>query len=199
MRVTGSAATVTAAGGRLGPPSTPDPSAGSRSPQVARDGAPGRRDRPVVEDRSGAEASRPSVLLVEDEEDLRRVVRRYLELSGEFTIFGEAGHGAEALERVSRDDGAAPDIVLLDLVMPTMDGWEALPRLVRRLPTTMVVVLSALDAALEEGRALHAGAFAYVEKTAIGPGFTERLLGLHRDFLRALGGETVWSPQPRRT
>lgn len=136
-----------------------------------------------------------SVLIVEDEEDLRYIVRRYLELSDRFEVFGEAGHGREALDLVA---STAPDIVLLDLVMPVMSGRDALPQLVRRLPRTMVVVLSALDPALEGGPALQAGAFAYLEKAAIGPTFTDRLSELHRDFRRALGGETVWSRQPPR-
>lgn len=138
---------------------------------------------------------RPSVLLVEDEADLRRLVRRYLERSEAFTIAAEAENGQEALEVLA---SSQPDIILLDLVMPVMGGHEALPKLVRTAPRSMIVILSALDAAVEEDAALSAGAFAYVEKTSIGASFSQTLLDLHGRFTRALDGETVWAPEPPR-
>lgn len=136
-------------------------------------------------------AQPPSVLLVEDEPDLRRLVRRHLERSRAFRVAGEAGDGTEALRLAAADE---PDIVLLDIVMPTMDGREALPRLLRIVPRSMVIVLSALSAVEEEEPALVAGAFAYVEKTHLGAGFCDLLTDLHQRFRRALSGETVWAP-----
>ena len=69
-------------------------------------------------------APRPRVLLVDDYPDAREMYREYLHLSG-FDVV-EATNGAEALQRASE---AWPDIILMDLALPVMDGWEATRRL----------------------------------------------------------------------
>ena len=67
---------------------------------------------------------RPRVLLVDDYPDAREMYREYLRLSG-FDVV-EATNGVEALQRAS---DAGPDIILMDLALPVMDGWEATRRL----------------------------------------------------------------------
>jgi CheY-like chemotaxis protein len=69
------------------------------------------------------------VLVVDDEDDLRTVASMFLEMRGHDAIV--AGSAAEAFERIAAD---SPDVVLLDLRMPGMDGWEVLERLERSRP-----------------------------------------------------------------
>ena len=71
-----------------------------------------------------AKAERPRVLLVDDYPDAREMYSEYLEFSG-FDVI-EAANGMEALQRAV---DAAPDIILMDLSLPVMDGWEATRRL----------------------------------------------------------------------
>ncbi len=83
-------------------------------------------------------ASRKSVLIVEDDEDLRRLYRTALLLEG-FEVI-EAGDGLEALSRIDR---AQPDIIVLDLVLPTLDGIAvrqeiAAHALTREIPIVVV-------------------------------------------------------------
>jgi CheY-like chemotaxis protein len=80
------------------------------------------------------------VLVADDVEDSRFLVRRFLERSGEFVVVAEASNGKQAVEMVEEH---TPDLALLDLVMPVMDGLEALPLVRQASPETTVVVLSA--------------------------------------------------------
>lgn len=146
------------------------------------------RERPVETEHD----DQPSVLLVEDEADLRRLIRRRLERAGRFVIVGEAGDGVEAIELATE---LQPQILLLDLLMPRLDGREALPTLVQRAPRTMVVVLSALQASDEEVPAVAAGAFAYLEKTVLGSDMCDVIESLHQRFRNALDGRTAWAPE----
>lgn len=101
------------------------------------------------------------VLLCDDAAELRRLVAVLLELDGGFELVGEAADGEQAVELAGRH---APDLVLLDLSMPVMDGLEALPLLRDASPGSRVVVYSGLDAARMESRARELGAHAYLEK-----------------------------------
>ena len=64
------------------------------------------------------------VLVADDLEDSRYLVRRFLERSGQFVVVAEASNGKQAVELVEQH---TPDLALLDLAMPVMDGLEALP------------------------------------------------------------------------
>ena len=101
------------------------------------------------------------VVLADDVDRIRAVIRELLELDGRFSVVGEAPDGLEAISVVARE---RPDAVVLDVCMPIMDGLEALPYILERSPETSVVVLSSHDARQLAGRALEAGAAAYVEK-----------------------------------
>lgn len=83
---------------------------------------------------------RTRVLLVDDTEDIRLLYRIALESHAEFEIFGEAGNGQEALDALI--DGC-PDAILLDVMMPVMDGLTALPLLVQRCPDVRITVVTA--------------------------------------------------------
>lgn len=82
-----------------------------------------------------------SLMLVEDNHDIRRALRDLFTLEG-FDVH-EAGNGREALD--SLDAGADPSMIVLDLMMPLMDGWEFLRHMQERPErTTPVVVLTSL-------------------------------------------------------
>jgi DNA-binding NarL/FixJ family response regulator len=101
------------------------------------------------------------LLLCDDAADYRALVRTVLADDDDFEIVGQAGHGRECLERVPE---VRPDVVLLDVDMPLMNGFEALPRLRETAPETRVVVLSTAYTPELERRALDLGAVAYLEK-----------------------------------
>jgi len=100
----------------------------------------------------------PRVLVVDDEPQILRFLQPALEASGNAVL--HARTGAEALRAAAN---AAPDIVILDLGLPDMDGRQVLKQ-VRRFSKVPVVVLSARDAEAEKIDALDAGADDYVEK-----------------------------------
>ena len=100
------------------------------------------------------------VVIVDDTPDLRDLLRMALE-SGGFNVVAEAGDGAEAIE-VAR--AHVPDVILLDLAMPVMDGLEALPTLRELCPDAKIVVLSGFGAAQMTRRAMAAGADGYLQK-----------------------------------
>ena len=111
-----------------------------------------------------AKPNRPRVLLVDDYPDAREMYTEYLEFSG-FDVV-EAGNGMEALERAV---DASPDIILMDLSLPVMDGWEATRRLKadRRTAGIPVVALTGHAlAGISEG-AKKAGCDAFVTKPCL--------------------------------
>ena len=101
------------------------------------------------------------VLLVDDVRDLRTLLRMALEGEGSFEVVAEAENGLEAIEQAALHQ---PDLVVLDLSMPVLDGLEALPRILQSAPGARVVVLSGFDGSRMRAPALAAGAVAYVEK-----------------------------------
>jgi CheY-like chemotaxis protein len=116
------------------------------------------------------------LFLCDDNPDYRRLVQLVLERAGH-EIVGEAGDGLEAIERAP---AAAPDVVLLDLNMPRMNGFEALPPLRERLAgDTRIVVLTTGQAPHERQRALDAGADAFIVKP-------ERVFSLDDELAAAL-------------
>ena len=107
--------------------------------------------------------SRPAVrvVVVDDNEDMRLLLRASLEQHDDFTVVGEAGDGAAALEVAT---AARPDLVILDRNMPRVDGLQALPRLRAVLPeATIVMFTSHADAGLRRA-AMAAGADQVHEK-----------------------------------
>lgn len=144
---------------------------------------------------SASDAPTPArVVTVEDDPDVRALLRVLFRRSDRFDLVAEAKDGDGAVEIIV-DAGA--DIVLLDLLLPGLDGRDLLPTLVEKAPETMVAVLSALRAEDEAERSLSAGAFAYLEKSLLGPQLIDELVRLHSRFQRALMGETVWAPEIR--
>ncbi|MDP9435433.1 MAG: response regulator transcription factor [Actinomycetota bacterium] len=97
-------------------------------------------------------------LVVDDDADVRGLVRALLERSG--AIVREAADGREALRLLYE---ARPDVIVLDVAMPQLDGWQTLER-IRDLSDVPVLMLTARDTELEKVRGLRAGADDYVTK-----------------------------------
>jgi CheY-like chemotaxis protein len=111
-----------------------------------------------------SKADRPRVLLVDDYPDAREMYSEYLQFSG-FDVV-EAANGVEALERAIED---VPDIILMDLSLPVMDGWEATRRLKSDTRTADIPVVALTGHALagiSEG-ARKAGCDAFVTKPCL--------------------------------
>lgn len=123
------------------------------------------------------------VLLADDHQILRDGIRRGLESAGE-TVVAEAANGEEAVELAAQH---GPDLVLMDLSMPVMDGVQATKLIKESSPQVKVVVLSMHDDPSQTRAALEAGAVGYLSK---GTSFFDVL-----DTLRRVHeGEEVLSP-----
>jgi two-component system, NarL family, response regulator LiaR len=110
-------------------------------------------------------AARVRVLIVDDHAIVREGLKKYLQALGEFEIVGEAATGEAAVEMATT---AAPQVVLMDLVMPVMDGIEATRKLHESLPGIKVIVLTSFADDDKLFPALRAGAVAYLLKD-VGP------------------------------
>ncbi len=122
-----------------------------------------------------ADNGRFAVLLVDDADDLRLMLRLNLEDGGRFVVVGEAADGAEGVA-LARD--LQPDLVLLDIAMPVQDGFAALPEIRRVAPEARVVVLSSFEEQRLGRRAAHLGATAFLEKSMAPDQLVARLLEL---------------------
>jgi DNA-binding NarL/FixJ family response regulator len=102
------------------------------------------------------------VLVVDDAVDLRGIIRILLDLEDDFDVVAEASTGAEAV-RLSRE--LQPDLVVLDVAMPGMDGLDALSEMRHVAPEAKVVMFSAHDNARTVDSARQRGAAGYIDKT----------------------------------
>lgn|SRR5688500_14663738 len=101
------------------------------------------------------------VLLVDDVSDLRMLFRKALSRDDRVLVVGEAGDGIEAIERAGE---LHPDVILLDLAMPRLDGLRAIPRLHEVAPGTRILVFSGFSSPKIAQRAIDSCATAFVEK-----------------------------------
>jgi two-component system NarL family response regulator len=125
-----------------------------------------------------------SVMLVDDHALLRTGVANIINQEADLRVVAEAGNGLEALEVYDR---VKPDVTLLDLRMPMMEGVEVVRRLRERDPRARVIILTTYDTDEEITRALRAGAKAYVLKDIS----ADELLACIRDVL---AGKTYLAP-----
>ena len=101
------------------------------------------------------------VLIVDDHAVVRQGLRSLLELQEEIEVVGEAANGLEAVDQTSR---FLPDVVLMDLVMPEIDGIEATRRIRAVSPSTQVIVLTSFSEDEQVFSAIKAGALSYLLK-----------------------------------
>lgn len=125
------------------------------------------------------------LVVVDDHTLFRRGLIRLLDEMPEFTVAGEAGDGASALDVIRR---AAPDVVLLDINMPEMNGLEALRQIRRESPDLPILMLTISRDDESMLSAINGGANGYLLKNA------EPEM-LRDSILRVLGGESILSPE----
>jgi len=126
-----------------------------------------------------------SVLLADDHAVVRQGLRAFLELQGDITVVGEAGDGQEAIEMAQE---LLPDVVLMDLVMPHLDGIEATRQICRLSPGTRVMVLTSFAEDDKLFPAIKAGAMGYLMKDVSPAELAEAVRAVHR-------GETPLHPE----
>jgi DNA-binding NarL/FixJ family response regulator len=124
------------------------------------------------------------ILIADDHPVVRDGLRGMLASEADFEVVGEAASGAEAVLRTERE---RPDVVLMDLQMPGVDGATATAEIAKRFPDTRVLVLTTYDSDADILRAVEAGATGYLLKDAP----RERLFPAIRSAAR---GETVLAP-----
>jgi two-component system NarL family response regulator len=114
--------------------------------------------------------AKASVLLVDDHALLRTGVANIINQEPDLCVVAEAGNGVEAIDAYQRH---LPDVTLLDLRMPVMEGVEAVRQIRERDPNAKVIVLTTYDTDEDISRALKAGAKAYVLKDISADGLIE--------------------------
>jgi DNA-binding NarL/FixJ family response regulator len=110
---------------------------------------------------SQSEHSTVRVLIVDDMPQVREDLRVLLQLSNEIEVVGEAGDGLEAIQQAERYH---PDVVIMDMEMPVIDGLQATEQIKGRLLAKRVVILSVHSEKEDIERAMQSGADAFVQK-----------------------------------
>jgi DNA-binding NarL/FixJ family response regulator len=118
------------------------------------------------------------ILLADDQDLLCEILQTSLETEADLQIVGRANNGQVALEKIDR---LHPDIVLLDINMPVMDGLTATEKIVHNFPETKVIVLSGSEDELLRANAIHAGAKSYIPKTAKASDIVEQIRLVYRE------------------
>lgn len=104
---------------------------------------------------------RTSVMLVDDHQVMRDLLRDALENTGEFEVVAQAADGEEALKAAAE---STPDVIVMDVIMPVMDGIDACREITELLPDTRVLMLTASNEQDAIVRSIAAGATGYLQK-----------------------------------
>ena len=130
-------------------------------------------------------SARIKVLIVDDHEVVRRGLRGFLELQDDLEVVGEAEDGAIAIERA---DSLAPDVVLMDLLMPNVDGLTAIAAIYGSHPEIDIVAVTSFIEEEKVTAALEAGAAGYLLKDASADEVADAIRAAH-------AGEVHLDPQ----
>jgi DNA-binding NarL/FixJ family response regulator len=103
-----------------------------------------------------------TVLIVDDNLQIRRALREFFQREDGFDVCGDAENGREGIEKAQE---LHPDLILLDLSMPVMNGLDATRVLKQVMPQVPVIIYSAFDDPVTESAALSAGVSAFVSKS----------------------------------
>jgi PAS domain S-box-containing protein len=140
------------------------------------------------------DGTRPSVVLVDDSQEVRAVMRRLLQSSG-FAVVAEGGDGDEAIVLAFRHE---PELLLLDTSMPKVDGIEALPAILAVSPDTQVVMFTGFEEPGLASRARELGAADFVEKSIRIEDLPERLMQTVEAARLGASSTTTAREAPRR-
>ena len=117
-----------------------------------------------------------TVLIVDDHAIMRDGIRALLGIYDDIEIVGEASEGKEAIEKAQE---LSPDVVVMDIAMPGLDGLEATRRIRKKNPATKVLVLTQYDNKEYTLSAIKAGAAGYVPKRALGSDLVSAIRSVH--------------------
>ena len=117
------------------------------------------------------------ILVVDDHAIMRDGIRALLSLHDDIEIVGEASEGKEAIGKAQE---LAPDVIVMDIAMPGMDGLEATRRIRKRSPVVKVIVLTQYDNKEYVLSVIKAGAAGYVPKRALGSELVSAIRAVHR-------------------
>ena len=106
-------------------------------------------------------SERIRILVVDDHKMVRNGLRTFIAVHDDLELIGEAGNGEEAIEQCI---ALRPDVVLMDMKMPVMDGPEAIERILARIPEINIIALTSCDDENFARRALESGATGYLFK-----------------------------------
>jgi NarL family two-component system response regulator LiaR len=123
------------------------------------------------------EHERIRVLIVDDHQVVRRGLRTFLDLQDDIEVVGEAGDGLQGVELAAQLE---PDVVLMDIVMPRLDGIEATRRIRERSAETGVIALTSFAGDDQVLPALEAGASSYLLKDVTPEDLVEAIRAVHR-------------------
>jgi len=124
------------------------------------------------------------VLTVDDHATFRGAARALIGATDGFEVAGEASTGEEGVAAACR---LHPDMVLMDVRLPDIDGYEATRRITPTQPDTVVVLMSAADEAIQGDTAARCGAAAFVRKQDLRPALLQQLWSRHASHVADAG------------